>query len=183
MMRTRSGSRRPRRPRPRCQRGAAATEFAIVLPVLVALLLGTVSAGLTYTNHIALTNAAREASRFGATRPVDATMSTWLAGVRDQAVRSATGSLNAPASTYVCVAYVHPAGTEASDRTTRLERFTGARAVGATPSTTGPCYDDGLPTTDRRVQVLVQRDAEIEALLVSPSVTLTGRSTSRFERA
>jgi Flp pilus assembly protein TadG len=40
------------------QRGAAAVEFALVLPVLLALLFGTVQFGWLMNNYLALTNAA-----------------------------------------------------------------------------------------------------------------------------
>ncbi len=49
------------------ERGAVAVEFALVLPVLVMLLLGITTAGLSYSHAIGLTNAVREGSRFGAT--------------------------------------------------------------------------------------------------------------------
>lgn len=43
-----------------------AVEFALVMPFLAMLLLGTVTTGLTYSDHLAITNAVREGSRFGA---------------------------------------------------------------------------------------------------------------------
>ena len=62
---------RRRRPAPTSrrtsERGAAAVEFALVVPFLVTLLLGTVTVGLTYTQWIGTTNAVREGVRFGAT--------------------------------------------------------------------------------------------------------------------
>lgn len=45
------------------ERGAAAVEFAIVLPVLLALLLGIMEFGRAYNAQISLTNAAREGVR------------------------------------------------------------------------------------------------------------------------
>lgn len=53
--------------RNRPERGAVAVEFALVLPLIMMLLLGTVTAGLSYTRSIGLTNAVREGARFGAT--------------------------------------------------------------------------------------------------------------------
>ncbi len=49
----------------RGQRGAAALEFAIVLPVLVLLLFGTIEFGLLLYNQQVITNASREGARFG----------------------------------------------------------------------------------------------------------------------
>lgn len=45
------------------ERGAAAVEFAIVLPVLLTLLLGIMEFGRAFNTQISLTNAAREGVR------------------------------------------------------------------------------------------------------------------------
>lgn len=50
----------------RTDRGAVAVEFALVLPLVIVLLLGTVTAGVAYSHGIGLTNAVREGARFGA---------------------------------------------------------------------------------------------------------------------
>ena len=42
------------------QKGAAAVEFAIIIPVLVMILFGMFQFGIAYNNWIALTHAARE---------------------------------------------------------------------------------------------------------------------------
>ena len=47
------------------QRGAAAVEFAIVLPVLVLLLFGSIEFGLLLYNQQVMTNASREGARAG----------------------------------------------------------------------------------------------------------------------
>lgn len=53
--------------RGRGERGAAAVEFALVLPLLLTILFGSITAGISYSNSIGLQNAVREGSRFGAT--------------------------------------------------------------------------------------------------------------------
>lgn len=45
------------------QRGAAAVEFALVLPMLLAILLGIIECGRAYNVQISLTHAARETAR------------------------------------------------------------------------------------------------------------------------
>lgn len=45
------------------ERGAAAVEFAILLPLLLMLVLGTIEFGRAYNAQITLTNAAREGVR------------------------------------------------------------------------------------------------------------------------
>lgn len=49
--------------RKRNERGAVAVEFALVLPILVALVLGIVEFGRAYNAQISITHAAREAAR------------------------------------------------------------------------------------------------------------------------
>ena len=46
------------------ERGAAAVEFALVLPLLIVLLLGIIDFGLYYYNDLQLTHAARDAARY-----------------------------------------------------------------------------------------------------------------------
>jgi Flp pilus assembly pilin Flp len=46
------------------QRGAAAVEFALVLPMLLVILLGIIECGRAYNVQISLTHAARETARY-----------------------------------------------------------------------------------------------------------------------
>jgi Flp pilus assembly protein TadG len=50
---------------PTSQRGAAAVEFAIILPLLVSLVLGTIDWGYYFFVQQVVTNAAREGARVG----------------------------------------------------------------------------------------------------------------------
>jgi Flp pilus assembly protein TadG len=52
--------------------GASAVEFALVLPLLLILVFGTITGGMLYNEQLTLTQAAREGARFGATFPTDA---------------------------------------------------------------------------------------------------------------
>jgi Flp pilus assembly protein TadG len=45
------------------QNGSVAVEFALILPLLVALLIGIAEFGMTYNAQVTLSNAAREAAR------------------------------------------------------------------------------------------------------------------------
>ncbi|MFI7585166.1 TadE/TadG family type IV pilus assembly protein [Kocuria sp. M1N1S27] len=47
----------------RSERGAAAVEFALVVPILLALVLGIIEFGRAYNAQISLTHAARETAR------------------------------------------------------------------------------------------------------------------------
>ena len=56
----------PRKARmPQGQRGAAVVEFALILPILLVLLVGTVDASLALYDKAVITNASREGARAG----------------------------------------------------------------------------------------------------------------------
>jgi Flp pilus assembly protein TadG len=161
------------------ERGASLVEFAIVLPILMMLLFGIVTGGLALNSKNSLNNAAREGARYGATLPVDPTMNAFLTDVADVAIRSATSELdNGIPGRTVCVAYVHPAGSVATDQTAALRIDAG----GASAFSANPCFADGRPNDERRVQVRVTRDVDFFALVISRTLTLDEQSVSRYER-
>ena len=51
------------KPNPTNDRGAAAVEFALILPLLVLLIMGLIEFSLLFNTQISLTNAAREGAR------------------------------------------------------------------------------------------------------------------------
>ena len=53
------------------QKGAAAVEFGIILPLLVLLVFGTIEFGVMFYNKQVLTNATREGARAGITGMID----------------------------------------------------------------------------------------------------------------
>lgn len=161
------------------ERGAALVEAALIFPIFVMLLLGIVTTAIAYGQSSAITNATREASRFGATLTVEGDLSTWLTNVATAAEDAATGDLDVTKDGHsVCVAYVYPDGTESEDSTRRL-------AVDKTGPTEDPaeCYADGRPNDERRVQVVIQRGAKIETGFWSSDITLSAEAAGMFERA
>jgi hypothetical protein len=104
-------------------------------------------------------------------------MQAWLDQIALRAETDAAGSLDAAApSRSICVAFVYPDGTSAVDQTRRRVE------VGGSVTYSGAsCFDDGRPDDERRVQVLVGRDAELEAILFSMTIPLTAESVTRFE--
>src|SRR4051812_14987805 len=117
------------------ERGNVLVEFVIVFPLVIALVVGIMSFGTAHEQKLSLTNAAREGARFGATLP--ASSPNWVQQVQDVAVASATGDLatGVPGRS-ICVAL-----NNGSSWT----------------STNGgnPCFTDGRPSSEARVQVLV----------------------------
>ncbi|HEY2249896.1 MAG TPA: TadE family protein [Planctomycetaceae bacterium] len=63
--------------------GAAAVEFAIVLPVLVTILLGATDFGRFSYSAIAVANAARAGAAFGSMNSSSSSYSTWQAGIEN----------------------------------------------------------------------------------------------------
>lgn len=164
--------------RRRANVGAALVEAAIALPLVLGLLFGIVTGGLTYSQHNAVNNAARETSRYGATLVITSE-STYLDALLAEAKTAATGDLDAgvPGQS-ICVAYVSPTSDE-GDRTMRVAETSG---VVSTVTYGSPCFTDGRPTSERRVQVLLERSAEIDAIFYRRTVTLSARAVSRYER-
>ena len=160
--------------------GAALVEMALVLPLLLMLLVGIVSAGIAYNHQLSLAHSAREAGRYGATLPVSnfGTMSEWLDAVAVRAVDSAVGTLGpGTAGFFTCVAFVHPDGTTALDSTfRRVDNGSGSPTYEA-----GVCFADGRPNDERRVQVRVARDVNFNAVVFSRTVNLDSDAVNRVE--
>ncbi len=81
------------RHRPRqLSRGAAATELAVILPVLVTILLGCVDFGRFAYNYIAVTNAARAGAAYAMMNNyTTSTYSTWVSNITAAAQAEMTG--------------------------------------------------------------------------------------------
>jgi Flp pilus assembly protein TadG len=73
------------------ERGAAAVEFAILLPLLLMLVLGTIEFGRAYNAQITLTNAARDGVRVMA-------IANDPAGAKTAAINAAASVNSIPAS-------------------------------------------------------------------------------------
>lgn len=163
------------------ERGAAVVEMAVVTSLLMVILLGTTTFGLTHHQNISIEGAAREASRFGATYPVaDAgSMQQWLRDVARVAESAATGTMNASEpSRLVCVA--QGSGDDPFDFS-RI-RVTGSQAIETATQQADWCFGNTAPGEDTVVQVQLQREGWIEAIVFSMKPTLTGSATNRFER-
>lgn len=152
------------------QEGAALVETAFMLVLLMMILVGIVTTGVTFNRSNGLQTAAREGSRYGATLTVEVDVPTYLDAVRNVAKAAAVGDLDASVpGQYVCVALV-----DTSYGSQSLVESAGVESTGTT------CFSDGR--NDPRVQVVVRRDSDIEVVVFSQTVTVEGTSVSRFER-
>lgn len=171
-----------RRHRARGDRGAVLVEFMLVFPILAMFLFGSVSGAMAWNQHLALSHGARQAARYGATLPTKnyATLDAYLDSVAARAISNAEGNLdNGVAGRQVCVAYVYPAGSDALDST----RSRTVNAAGTVSYSSSPCYSDGLTSTDRRVQVDVQRSGSFDAIFFHRDLTLHEQASFIYEVA
>lgn len=146
--------------------GAAIVEMAFIFSILVMLLIGVTTSAIAFGQKNSVENAAREASRYAATlKPMD------LGTVLNVARSAAQGDLDSGVDgQYICVAYLSDTGWQ------KMEETAGVQSG----PTTGECYNDGL--SDIRVQIVTERDSEINAALFSIDVTLNAQATARYER-
>lgn len=80
----------------RRRRGAAAVEFALILPLLITIVLGCIDFGRFAYAYISVTNAAREGAGFASMHPPPQTdPGPWITAIRT-AVLSELGSLFDP---------------------------------------------------------------------------------------
>lgn len=143
-------------------------EFALVLVLLVMLLVGTVSAAIAYGRSNSIQNAAREASRFGATLD---DLETKLAQVIGVAQAASTGDLDPSApGYYICAAYYDGSA---------WHRETDGSGASPPPDF---CFDDMRPADESRVQVVVQRDSDFQVIVFSTDITLSAEAAARYER-
>lgn len=153
-------------------------EFAIILPVFMMLVLGMFSGGIAYNRQIALRQAAREGARYGSLlnrTPEVVNGRTWAQRIQDAVVERAEGELVAAD---VCVALVEGAATPPD---VIIPASPAVQSSYTTTGTTKGCYADGGTDGKRRVQVTVTKDAKIEALVFSHTITLNPKGTARHE--
>jgi hypothetical protein len=165
---TRAGARSAGRRHGR-ERGVAIIEFAIVAPLLFALLLGTFTGALALSRKNAMLNSTREGARLGATIPAGA---TWANSVRDRVVGVAGSDLTAAG---VCVRLRTATGPSSSNVVWSV--------LGADCAASGePALPAGLIAGDCVVTVWTQRQTQFETVFFSRAVTLRASAVARFER-
>ncbi len=166
--------------------GGAMVEMAVMFPVVVAVVLGTVSTGVMLNERFALSQATREAARYGATLPSSQLFTndgTWAANVSSVLVSRSNGEMNVAGAT-LCVSLVEGSGAG------RVYVVSGPFAPSAytTNSDGKPCdasetYPMTLYDLGRRVQVRLSRPARIELGVASWDVRLTTALSAKSESA
>jgi len=167
--------------------GAAIVELALVMPIVLAIILATISSGMAMDQRLSLDHAARESARYGATMSSSQLFTderTWAANVSSVALARAGGDLDVPGAT-LCVSLVEGSGTggvqvvsgpfPASSYTTKTD---------GKPCDPAELYPTTLYDVGRRVQVRATRPASIEfgvdvwQITLSASVSVKSESSS-----
>jgi len=154
------------------ERGAALVEFALILPVVISLLLGMVTGGLAYNKKIAITDAVRGASRYGATL---ADSTTFATSVRDRLVQLSASELT---TSDVCVQLIRGGSTEVVVRSwyASASNTSCPSTFGTAPST--PTVSEGYCV----VKVWAMKTAKLQAVFVNSDLRLKAGSVAAFER-
>ena len=161
--------------------GAAAVEFAMVLPILVMIVLGVITGGLSYSQAIGVQNAVREGSRFGATG--DITQLSWTDDVisRVRGTQFDDGTSASDSGTSVCVQLLRAPSTVVSWECS-IGMDGGPPLSAPATITDEPAVPTNLTAGTCVVRVLAARRFEINAGLAQWGGTIVRGSTSLYER-
>ena len=150
-------------------------EFAIVFPVFMLITMGMLTGGVVLTHQLSVTQAAREAARYGATiaqaqcaPTTNCGGMTWAQLVQSIGVQRAGGDVTTAG---VCVALVTGPGSAP----------TAVDSTHTTAGSTAPCYVDNSADTGLRVQVALTRPDQIQILVSTIDLNLVSHATSRYE--
>lgn len=157
--------------------GAAAVEFALLFPIFIIVVLGTITAGTAFSKQLNITQSARETSRYASTLTFTAaggSVEDWLDNVT--AVGMEVGG--DPADPLggldrLCVAMIDtivPANTQ--------------RKIDGGTMQPGRCFGTAAspdPLGPRYVQVQFERDTSFFAVFVDADLTLRSTSTTPYE--
>lgn len=161
---------RPRRVRG--ESGAVAVEFALILPILVMLLLGVTTTGMVYSDHLAITNAAREGGRFGSAVDYNTNATQWADNVQTRVQQAYYNSASALTTSQVCVLLVSSTSTLATPTT-----------QGSTCSGNVPGNPSSMPSGSCLVKVWVRKPGKIDLGVFSiPSFNIGATSVTFYGR-
>jgi Flp pilus assembly protein TadG len=181
MPQRRRARQRPSSARLRLDRGAAAVELALVLPLLVSLVLGMVTGGLSYSNAIGVQDAVRQGARFGAT--ADASSATWASDVIAQvrATQFDDGTTAALSGTSVCVQLFKTPAT-VSKYLCSIGGKSGPTLTMSSSGTDAPAVPTTLPAGACVVRVVAARKFTVNIVVSKWSGTMTRSATAAYER-
>jgi len=169
-------------------------EFAILAPLFFMITFGAITAAITFYNQNQITTAAREGARYGATLRTTDTVTPagcagaqgflWACSVLNVTVNAAFGDLG-PTVTgrYVCVSLVTGSGAGTIYNPGGAPGNYGAQVTGngAVTLRSTPCYNDGGADGNQRVQVVTQKQGQINAVLFQVTPNITAHASAKHE--
>ena len=155
------------------ERGAVAVELALVLPLFIILLFGVTTAGLAYSDHLAITNAVREASRLGASVDYTPSSTTWADSVQTRVKQVYFNAGSQVETSQICVQLVDSGGAVLASPTAQ-----------GSQCGTAPDSPSGLASGTCVVKVWVRKPAKI-TLVVAPelSFSIGAQSVAHYGRS
>ena len=164
------------------ERGAVAVEFALVLPLLVMLLLGLITYGVTFSQGIGLTNAVREGSRFAASTAADSSGASldWTSWTADVISRTRVVQMDdAGSESTICVRLLKNTSTvPAAPSQVATECSIGAVPLTSLTTPTPP----NVPSNSCFVMVWGGRTFHLDAFVFQHDGVLERKSLARYER-
>ncbi len=157
-------------------RGVVLVEFALTFPILIMILLGMFSGGLTINSKLSMSHATREGARYAASVSSSQTFvsGTWASNVRDIVVDRSQGDLT---SDEVCVSLVSGSGA-----TLVVKSPSSSYSTSGSPCIANQTYPTTSGDIGLRVQVTTSRPAQIElGLFGTMNITLSENATAKSE--
>lgn len=153
----------------------------MVLPLLVIIVLGVITGGLSYSNAIGVQSAVREGSRFGATG--DASQMSWTNDVisRVRSTQFDDGTTPSTSGTSVCVQLLKAPNTVVKWECS-IGLNDGPNLTAPASTTAEPAVPTNLTTGTCVVRVLAARKFTINGGIAQWGGTITRGSTSLYER-
>jgi Flp pilus assembly protein TadG len=170
--------------------GAAAVEFALLIPLFAMLVIGMISAGFAFHAWLSVTHGAQESARFGATLSIQAgggSTDAWLATVAGRAFDASNLGTTAQATpgSVVCVAIYSPSNKFPVTVTpVRSVVYTASAGGVVTPAFASGSTCPGMAAAGANVdyvQVSVSKPADFNYVFGATTINVTGKSTSRYE--
>lgn len=153
----------------------------MVLPILVIVVLGIVTGGMSYSNAIGVQNAVREGARFGATG--DVAQLSWTSDViaRVRTTQFDDGTTAADSGTSVCV-QLFKAPSTVTKWECSIGQDDGPVITMPATATDDPAVPANLAPGACVVRVLAARKFKINGGLTSWSGSIVRGSTAMYER-
>lgn len=118
--------------------------------MFLALVFGTMTVGFTFSDHLALSNAVREGSRFASA--TDYTQATWATSVRDRVEQAYQGTGSALSDAQICVVLRTSAGVSLASWT---GSDCGTEPTSPTSMTSGSCVAKVWARAPGRIELII----------------------------